>query len=50
MKGPREEKRMDVWAGMSLSDFVKELNTAGFTAKRLAEAVEIYERMLDDEK
>lgn len=49
MKGSREEKRADVWPGMSVPDFIKEMNTAGFTAKRLAEAVEIYKRMLDDE-
>src|SRR3989344_7233806 len=42
--------RMEIWPNMSLKEFTKELEGAGFTAKRLAEAIEIYKRMLDDKE
>ena len=48
MKGLKLEKRADVRPNMSVSEFVYEMQGAGFTAKRLSEAVEIYEMMVDD--
>lgn len=50
MKGAREEKRMDVRAGMSVSELVRELKGAGYAGKRMHDAVEIYKKMLDDKK
>ena len=50
MKGSRFEKRADVKAEMSVSEFVHEMRGAGFTAKRLSEAVEIYKMMVDDKE
>jgi len=49
-KGSREEKRMDVSESMSVKDFTKELRGAGYAGKRMAEAVEIYKKMISDDK
>jgi len=49
-KGSRNEKRMDVWPDMKVSELTKELAGAGYAGKRMAEACEIYKKMLDDEK
>ncbi len=48
MKGSRLKKRADVKPNMTVSEFVNEMGGAGFTAKRLSEAVEIYKMMIDD--
>jgi len=50
LKGTRLEKRMDVWAGMSVTDLVNELSGAGYAGKRMAEAVQVYMKMLDDKE
>ncbi len=50
LKGSRNEKRMDVWAGMGVKDLLKQLGGAGYAGKRMAEALEIYKSMLDDKK
>ena len=50
MKDSREEKRMDIWPNMTIKEFIKELNGAGYTGKRVSEAVEIYKAMLADKK
>ena len=47
-KCPREFKRMDVRDGMSVEDLTKEFASAGYAGKRMAEAVEIYKKMIDD--
>lgn len=50
MKGSREEKRMDVKKDMKVSDLVEELKGAGYTGKRMYDAVEIYKKMIDDKR
>lgn len=50
MKGSREEKRMDVWNDMKVSELVGELKGAGYAGKRMHDAVEIYKKMIDDKK
>lgn len=50
MKGSRRATRMDVWAGMDVRDFVSEYGGAGFNAKHLSDAVDIYKEMLKDKK
>ncbi len=47
-KGTRHEKRMDIWAGMSVSQLIEQLAGAGYAGKRMAEAVEVYKKMIDD--
>jgi len=49
-KGSRNEKRMDVWKDMKVSDLVSELSGAGYAGKRMSEAVEVYKKMLQDKK
>tara|TARA_Y100000310_G_scaffold332705_1_gene408791 strand:+ start:763 stop:1749 length:987 start_codon:yes stop_codon:yes gene_type:complete len=49
-KGSRNEKRMDVWPSMSIKEFTDQLGGAGYAGKRMAEAFEIYKKMLDDKK
>ncbi len=44
----RKERRMDIWPGMTIKEFMIEAQGAGYACKRLAEAVEIYKKMLDD--
>jgi len=48
MKGSRFPRRMDVKPGMTVNELVKEFGMAGYNGKRLSEAVEIYEKMIDD--
>lgn len=47
-KGTRHEKRMDVWPGMAVSELLEQLAGAGYAGKRMAEAVELYKKMVDD--
>jgi len=47
-KGSREFKRMDVYDGMSVGELTKEFSGAGYAGKRMAEAVKIYKKMIDD--
>ncbi len=50
VKGSRNWKRMDVWEDMSVEEITKEFAGAGYAGKRMAEAVEIYKKMIDDKK
>ena len=47
-KNSREWKRMNVQDGMSVEDLTKEFASAGYAGKRMAEAVDIYKKMIDD--
>ena len=47
-KGTRHEKRMDVWADMKVSELIEQLAGAGYAGKRMAEAAEVYKKMVDD--
>lgn len=47
---PGNRKRMDVGKGMSVKDLTSAFASAGYAGKRMAEAVDIYKKMLDDKK
>ena len=49
-KNSRQWKRMNVWKGMSVKEMVNEFSGAGYAGKRMAEAVEIYKKMIQDKK
>lgn len=49
-KGSRNEKRMDVWEGMTVKELTEQFGGAGYAGKRMSEACEIYKKMLDDKK
>lgn len=48
MKGSRLPIRINLKPNLTVKQFMKELNRGGYTAKRLAEAIDIYQLMLDD--
>lgn len=50
MKGSREEKRMDIYENMTISELVEQFRGAGYAGKRMYDAVEIYKKMIDDKK
>ncbi len=47
-KGSRNWKRMNVSPEMSVEELTREFANAGYAGKRMAEAVEIYKKMIDD--
>jgi len=47
-KSSRNYKRMNVSDEMSVEELTKEFASAGYAGKRMAEAVEIYKKMIDD--
>ncbi len=49
LKGSRNEKRMEVWAGMGVKDLLSQLGGAGYAGKRMAEALEIYKKMMGED-
>lgn len=44
----RQHKRMDVWDGMKVSDITKQFEGSGYAGKRMANAVGIYKKMIED--
>ncbi|MBN2518429.1 MAG: deoxyhypusine synthase family protein [Candidatus Altiarchaeota archaeon] len=50
MKGDKRLNRADVWAGMSVKEFIEQMGGAGYAAKRINEAVGIYKAMVDDKR
>lgn len=46
----RKIKHADIWKDISVKDLVKEFGNAGFQARRIKRAVDIYKNMLEDKK
>ena len=47
-KGSRHLKRMNVSEEMTVSELTEQFSGAGYAGKRMAEAVDIYKKMIDD--